>query len=359
MLTAAALLEFGVSKCLVSVPSPGNHVWRRVGCAPNYSHFRSYDSSQRQVNTQAFKDSIRQPIMVVHVSRRQASFFRYRRHQANQSATFWNRMNIQGTSSELFSDNLAFERYMGFKNRDPTSKFDRIPGIANHSLACFSFRNLKLIRWNGWIPNVFWLTRRRAAVLEPIYNSTLITKFMEWIQPLLTFGPHIPHVTDFSHSLKRFAHLYDEPSVLERDPLDSSSYHLISHPEMIAQRKAILSQAQEVEANTFRLVGQNECECWSESDTPDEDKGRYKLSSSLLRHVRMFWWLSHFTTSLGFLSDFEIQRIWPARIGWPDVIQIRLLKTVFLNLSDVRVEGREGGGGYPLTNVWIYLQIHS
>lgn len=165
MLTAAALLEFGVSKCLVSVPSPGNHVWRRVGCAPNYSHFRSYDSSQRQVNTQAFKDSIRQPIMVVHVSRRQASFFRYRRHQANQSATFWNRMNIQGTSSELFSDNLAFERYMGFKNRDPTSKFDRIPGIANHSLACFSFRNLKLIRWNGWIPNVFWLTRRRAAVL--------------------------------------------------------------------------------------------------------------------------------------------------------------------------------------------------
>ncbi|KAH9813023.1 Alpha/Beta hydrolase protein [Melampsora americana] len=172
----------------------------------------------REKTPQAFRESIQQPILLVH-----------------------------GGESEVFPAVDAFERFETFTKRDPRSKYEEISGA--------------------------------PLVLVPLYTSRLTKMYLEWVQPIINgLGEQKPNVVDFKGNLERLSLLYDQPEIATRDASDSSNYYMI-YDEMLQTRKDMLAYAEGLQRVAISLDGEDAPEWWT--DASHEEKTCWKFSNRL------------------------------------------------------------------------------
>ncbi|EGG09772.1 uncharacterized protein MELLADRAFT_71157 [Melampsora larici-populina 98AG31] len=172
----------------------------------------------REITPQSFRDSIKQPILLVH-----------------------------GGASEVFPAIDAADRFETFTKRDPRSRYEEISGA--------------------------------PLVLVPLYTSRLTKMYLEWIRPIIDgLGEQKPNVMDFKDNLARLSWLYDIPEIATRDPFDSSSYYMI-YDDMLQKRKDMLAWAEGIQAVAITLDGEDAPEWWT--DASHEEKTSWKFSNRL------------------------------------------------------------------------------
>ncbi|KAG0143998.1 hypothetical protein CROQUDRAFT_660531 [Cronartium quercuum f. sp. fusiforme G11] len=170
----------------------------------------------RQPTPQAFLDSLTQPLFICH-----------------------------GAASTVMTEAESFERYLTYPNLDLRSKFESIPGA--------------------------------PLVLLPLYTPLLTEKYVAWIRPILEDRGQTdpqPSISDFTKSLNRLATLYDKPSIADRDPFESSSYHVIDE-NSYEDREMKLAGVKMAEKEAILLPGEEAPESWTDASQDEKTPWRF------------------------------------------------------------------------------------
>lgn len=147
-------------------------------------------------------------------------------------------MAVHGAGSAVFSVEDAHNRFLSFTNPNPRSKFEEIPGA--------------------------------PLVLMPLYTPLLVRKYMKWVQPILyQETKQDSSITDFEQSLRRLAEICGQPSMLSRDPHNSSNFYMIEK-DMLEKRKQMLAHAEFLQTKAITLPGEDAAEWWTEAS--EEEK---------------------------------------------------------------------------------------
>lgn len=182
----------------------------------------------RQPTPKSFRDSIHQPVLVCH-----------------------------GAESPVFPLEEASDRFSTYEKVDPRSRFDPIPGA--------------------------------PLTLFPLYTRFLVEKYTDWIQPIIKSTPKLnkkPEIieTDFEKSLQRLSELFEDPTILKRDPTCSSSFYALDEIHL-QQKKMMLEHAFHVEKTSFCFIDENDPEWWSDESTKTQStKIPWKFSTRFEGH---------------------------------------------------------------------------
>ncbi|EGG11396.1 uncharacterized protein MELLADRAFT_59552 [Melampsora larici-populina 98AG31] len=161
----------------------------------------------RQATPQSFRDCITQPVLVCH-----------------------------GAESPVFPLEAASDRFATYDKLDPRSRFEAIPGA--------------------------------PLTLFPLYTKFLAEKFTDWILPIIESTPKLNEKQeiieiDYEKSLKRLYEICKDPTILKRDPTNSSSFYALDELSL-TQRKMGLEHAFQVEKTSFCFMDENDPEWWSD-----------------------------------------------------------------------------------------------